>query len=120
MSVLTLTPNQLPKAQAALNVTSLLTALGANTGVNFYNTGKEFLVVSMGTTASNADTDIFLTIQGATVGSVSVGSLAESDLSIIGPWSSQFDTTTGSQLVEVDFSSSAGVSVALLQYVGVS
>jgi hypothetical protein len=120
MSVLTLTPNQLPKAQASLNVTGLLTALGSNTGVSFYNTGREFLVISMGTTASNADTDVFLTIQGATVGSVSVGSLAVSSISVMGPWSSQFDTTTGSQLVEVDFSPSAGVSVALLQFVGVS
>jgi hypothetical protein len=120
MALLTLSPSPLPKAQASLNVTALLTALGANTGVSFYNTGREFLVVSMGTTASSADTDIELTIQGAPVGSLSVGSLAVSAMSVIGPFSSQFDTTTGSQLVEVDFSSQAGVSVALLQYVGVS
>lgn len=120
MALLTLTPVALPKAQGVLNVTALLTALGTNTGVSFYNSGREMLVVSMGTTASTPDSDIFQTIQGATVGSVSAGTLALSAINMMGPWSSQFDTTTGSQLVEVDFSSSAGVYVALVQYVGVS
>jgi hypothetical protein len=120
MALLTLNPVALPKAAGSVNVTAQLTALGANTGVSFYNSGREFLVVSTGTTASTPDTDLFLTIQGATVGSVSAGALAASAVSVMGPWSSQFDTTTGSQLVEVDFSSSAGINVALLQYVGVS
>lgn len=119
MALLTLTPNALGKA-AAVNVTNLLATLGANTGVLFPNTGREFLVVSQGTTASTAASDIFITIQGAAVGSVTSGALGTSAISIIGPWSSQFDKTDGSLNVEVDFSSSAGISVALMQMVGVS
>ena len=119
MALLSLVPTQLAKS-SALNVTNLLTSLGTNTGVLFPNTGKEFLVVSMGTTASTPDTPIFITIQGAAVGSVTSGALGTSALSTIGPWSSQFDRTDGTYDVEVDFSSSAGISVALLQYAPVS
>lgn len=77
MALLSLNPTQLGKA-TGLNVTALLQSLGANTGVLFPNTGKEFLVVSMGTTASTPDTDIFITIQGAAVGSVTSGALGTS------------------------------------------
>lgn len=119
MALLSLTPTALGKS-SAVNVTTLLQSLGANTGVLFPNTGREFLVVSMGTTASTGASDIFITIQGAAVGSVTSGALTTSAISFIGPWSSQFDKTDGTYDVEVDFSSSAGISVALMQYVGVS
>lgn len=119
MALLSLNPTQLGKA-AALNVTALLTSLGTNTGVLFPNTGREFLVVSMGTTASTPDTPIWLTIQGAAVGSVVAGALGTSAISVLGPWSSQFDKTDGTFDVEVDFSSAVGISVALLQLPQVS
>lgn len=119
MALLSLTPTVLGKS-GATNVTTLLTSLGANTGVLFPNTGREFLVVSMGTTASTPDTPIWLTIQGAAVGSVVAGALGTSAISTIGPWSSQFDKTDGTYDVEVDFSSAAGISVALMQMPQVS
>lgn len=119
MALQTLTPTPLTKAQA-LNLTSLLTSLGSNTGVSFVNTGREFLVVSVGSTATTLTSDIFLTIQGQTVSPASTGPLATSAISVLGPWPSQFNKTDGSYTVEVDFSSTTGVTVALLQMVGVS
>lgn len=120
MALTLLTPTPLGKAQALVNVSSLLASLGANTGVYFPNTGKEILVISMGTTAANISTPINFTVQGAAVGSVSAGALGTSAISMLGPWSSQFDRTDGTFDVEVDFSSSAGISVALVQYTPVS
>lgn len=120
MALLSLTPTVLGKATTPVNVTSALTSLGANTGVLFSNSGKEFLVVSVGTTATTGTSDIGITVQGQTVPGVSSGAISTSATSILGPWPSQFDRTDGSYDVEVDFSSSAGVSVALFQYAPVS
>ena len=119
MALLALTPTAFTKTTPT-NVTTALTALGANTGVLFPNTGREILVISTGTTATTGTSDIGITVQGQAVPGVTSGALAVSSISVLGPWASQFDRTDGSYDVEVDFSSAAGVSVALLQMVGVS
>jgi hypothetical protein len=119
VSLLTLNPVQATKA-LPLNLTEALVPLGSNTGVLFTNTGRELLVVSVGTTATTATSQIGLTIQGQTVPGVSSGPLDVSAISVLGPWPSQFDRTDGTYQVEVDFSSATDVSVALIQMVGVS
>jgi hypothetical protein len=113
-----MTATPLTKA-TALNVTALLTSLGANTGVSFQNTGREFLVVSMGSSASVVTENIGTTIQGQAVAPVT-SSPTVSAISTLGPWPSQFNQQDGTQDVFIDFSVSTGISVALLQTVGVS
>lgn len=119
MALLTLTPTLLAKT-LPVNVTAAVASLGANTGVTFVNTGRELLVVSVGATPTTLTSDIFLTIQGQSVSGASSGALTANAISILGPWPSQFNKTDGSGLVQVDFSSSASISVALLQVPGVA
>lgn len=120
MATLALTATPLGKAASPVNVTAAFTSLGTNTGVTFTNTGREFLVINVGSTPTTATSDIGLTIQDQTVPGVSSGALATSAISILGPWPSQFDKTDGTYTVQVDFSANTGVSVALMQMVGVS
>ncbi len=119
MTLLTLTATPVTKA-APLNLTALLTSLGANTGVLFTNTGRELLLVSVGATPTTPTSDIGLTIQGQTVPGVSGGALATTAISCLGPYPSQFNKTDGTYEVEIDFSSNTSVLVALIQMVGVS
>lgn len=120
MALLSLTAAPLSTKGQPTNLTSALVSIGANTGVLFTNTGRELLVVSVGATPTTLTSDIFLTIQGQAIPGVSSGALAVSAISVLGPWPSQFNKTDGSFQVQVDFSSSASISVALLQVPGVA
>lgn len=119
MTVLTMTATPLTKALPT-NLTAALTSLGANTGVTFTNTGRELLVVSVGATPTTLTSDIFLTIQGQVVPGVSSGALAATSIAILGPWPSQFNKVDGTYQAQIDFSSSASITVALFQVPGVA
>ncbi len=118
MARLALTANALTK-QNALNVSGLLTSLTSYTGVSFVNTGREFLVVSMGSTASTITENIGATVLGQAVAAPTTAPTV-SVISVLGPWPSQFDQGDGTYSVLLDFSAVTGISVALLQMVGVS
>lgn len=121
MARLTLTPTQLPKtgASAPLNITSLIAAgtLGSNTGVSFANSGREFLALTMGSSASTAIVNIGTTVEGQAVTSITFNPTV-SVTSIIGPFPA--DENQPGALIFVDFGTPANVTgVALLQFVGV-
>jgi hypothetical protein len=121
MSLLTLTQTSLTQGGLTpTNLTSALTSLGANTGVLFVNNGRVALFVSVGTTATTATSDIGLTIQGQSVSGQSSGALPTSAISILGPWPSQFNKTDGTNDVQIDFSSSTGITLALVYMPGVN
>lgn len=120
MSLLTLTPTQLPRTGAAapLNLTSLMAAgvIGSNAGVTWSNTGREFLVVNVATGGSTASVVIGTTIEGQAVAPITL-TLTASAINIIGPFPS--DETLNGQMT-VNFGTPANVSgIALTQYVGV-
>ena len=120
--LLTLTPSTLVVAgTSGVNLTTALAAnpLGSNTGVLFVNNGRRVLAVQLGTTASTATSQIGTTVQGQTVTGVSSGALTVSAITFLGPWPIAFDRTDGSFDVEIDFSSSISVNVALLEIPGV-
>lgn len=121
MTLLNLTAVQLGQGGGSpSNLTSALTALGSNTGVLFPNTGREILVVSVGSTPTTPTSDIGTTVQGQSVPGVSGGALPTSAISILGPWPSQYDRQDGTLDVEIDFSAQTNVSVALLHIPGVN
>jgi hypothetical protein len=118
--LLSLTPSTLVVAgTGATNLTTALTPLGSNTGVLFVNNGRRVLAVQLGTTATTATSQIGVTVQAQPVTGVSSGALTISAISILGPWPIAFDRTDGSFDVEIDFSQSNSVSVALLEIPGV-
>lgn len=118
--LLTLTPSTLVVAgTSAVNLTTALTSLGANTGVLFVNNGRRVLAVFVDGTPTTATSQIGTTVQGQTVTGVSSGALATTAITFLGPWPIAFDRTDGSFDVEIDFSSSTGVTVALLEIPGV-
>jgi hypothetical protein len=118
--LLSLTPSTLVVAgTGAVNLTAAFTALAANTGVLFVNNGRRVLAVNVDGTTSIATSQIGVTVQAQPVTGVSSGVLPGSAISILGPWPIAFDRTDGSFDVEIDFSSSAGVTVALLEIPGV-
>jgi hypothetical protein len=120
MSLLTLTPTQLPRtgATAPLNLTSLMAAgvIGANTGVTWANTGREFLVVNVATGGTTAVVQIGTTIEGQAVTPITL-TLTASAINMIGPF--PMDETLAGQMT-VTFGTPANVSgIAMPQYVGV-
>jgi hypothetical protein len=120
VTLLTLTPTQLPRtgASAPLNLTSLMAAgvVGSNAGVTWANTGREFLAVNVASGGSTASVVIGTTIEGQAVTPISL-TLTASAVNIIGPFPT--DETTNGQMT-VNFGTPANISgVALAQYVGV-
>jgi len=75
--------------------------------------------VSVGGTTTTLTSDIFMTVQGQSVTGQTSGTLTTSAISVLGPWPSQFDKTDGTNIAEIDFSSSSGITVALLNVPGV-
>jgi hypothetical protein len=120
MTLLALTATNLtPGGLSPTNLSALLAALGSNTGVTFPNSGREILVVSLGTTATTPTSQIGTTVQGQPVTGESGGALTVSVISVLGPYPSQFNKQDGTNTVEVDFSSQTNVSVALVRVPGV-
>lgn len=119
MSLLTLTPSQLPMTGAAapLNLTTLAAAgtLGSNTGVTWSNTGREFLVVNVASGGSTCSIAIGTTIEGQPVAPLTP-TLVSSAWNVIGPFPT--DEEVGG-MIQVTFGTPANVTVALVQFVGV-
>jgi hypothetical protein len=120
MSLLTLTPTQLPRTGSAapLNLTSLMTAgvIGANTGVTWTSTGREFLVINVATGGSTASVVIGTTIEGQAVSPISL-TLTPTAINTFGPFPTD-ETLNG--VMTVNFGTPANITgIALVQYVGV-
>ena len=124
MSLLALTPIDLtPGGATPTDLTAALTAspLGSNTGVTFPNTGREIVIVQTNATGASIQTsDIGTTVQGQTVPGIASPSQAASDISIYGPYPSQFDKQDGTDDVEIDFGTEADIAgVVVLRLPGV-
>lgn len=103
-----------------VNLTTLLAALGSASGVQWSNTGRELLYVSVGTTPTVVTENIGATVLGQAVTAPTVN-LAASTVYLLGPYPSAYNQpSTGSNQVYLDFSVSTNVSVALVQMQGVS
>jgi hypothetical protein len=120
VSILTLTPTQLPKtgASAPVNLTTLIAAgvVGSNTGVTWQNTGHEFLVIAVGSGGSTCSIAIGTTIEGQAVSPLTP-TLTASATNVIGPFPTDEEAPGGT--ITVSFGTPANITLALLQYVGV-
>jgi hypothetical protein len=102
------------------NLTTALAALGAATGVQWSNTGREVLYVSVGTTPTVVTEQIGTTVLGQAVTAPTVN-LAASTVYTLGPFPAQFNQpSSGTNQLFLDFSVSTNVSVALVQIPGVN
>lgn len=120
MSLLTLTPTQMPRtgSTAPLNVTSLMAAgvIGSNSGATWANTGREVLLINVASGGSTASIVIGTTIEGQAVSPISL-TLTASAVNMVGPFAT--DETLAGQMT-VNFGTAANISgIALVQYVGV-
>lgn len=119
MSVLTLTPTQLPRtgALAPVNLTTLLAAgvVTGDTGVTWQNTGREFLLVAVASGGSTCTIPIGTTVEGQAVSSLTP-TLVASATNVLGPFPTDEELAG---MITVNFGTAANVTVALLQYVGV-
>lgn len=95
-------------------LTAAFEPLGVNSGVSWKNTGREILLVSVGSTPISLSSRIPIRIHGEPVEPQPSGELAANAIWIVGPYDSQFDEQA-SDNVTIDFSSTAGVSVALIR-----
>lgn len=121
MARLALTPTALTKL-TPLQITDLIAAgtLGSNTGVSFSNSGREFLVVTVATGGSTCTINIGTTIEGSAVASLTP-TVTALKTSILGPFPADINQTGGNAgQVFIDFGTPANVTVALLQFAGVS
>lgn len=105
---------------AATGLVPVYTSLGSNTGVTFSNSGKEWVeVVTTGTTTTVTE-KIGRLIQGQAVASPTTVVAATTPAPVkFGPFPSDYNSPGGST-VELDFSASTGVSVALFHLPGVA
>lgn len=121
MARLALTPAPTTRL-TALNLTDLIAAgvIGANTGVSFSNSGRELLVVTVAAGGSTCTVFIGTTIEGSAVASLTP-TLTASKTQILGPFPADVNQTgANAGQVFVDFGTTANVTVALVQFVGVS
>jgi hypothetical protein len=116
MANLALTPNLLPGGLSIYNVTSNASSPGANTGVTFTNDGQSFLIFVNGTTASTATMKIASTVEGQGVANATA-TIPVSATSVLGPFNADFSAGFGGT-VEVDLSSTTGLTVLLAKYLG--
>lgn len=120
MTLLALTAQTPTAAGGAGGLVPTYTSLGSNTGVTFSNDGKSWLeVVTTGTTTTVTE-KIGKKLQNQTVNSPTTNVAATTPAPVkFGPYPSDFNLP-GTNTVELDFSSSTGVSVALFHLPGVS
>lgn len=118
MARLALTPTPMVPDNTAQNLTTLVSSIGANTGVSFSNSGREILVFTIGATATTATVNIGSSVLGQAVTNFSVV-LPTNATSILGPFHSAVNQSGGST-VFVDTSQQTSVSVGLTQFTGVS
>lgn len=116
MTTQTLTPVQLVKDGAGLNITAQLAAPTATT-LLFSNSGKEFLVVAPSASSETVTVDIGVTILGQSVANFSAVTMTSGDLYSFGPFDVEVDQP-GTNQVQVTLSTTTDIEVALLQTVG--
>lgn len=105
-----------PASATPLNLTTLFTSPGANTGVTFRNSGREVLYVQQGTATSTMAVTIGSTVEGQAVSSITYAGVA-SDIQMIGPFDSAFNDANG--MVTVNLGTPANVTgVALVANAG--
>lgn len=116
MSRLALTPTPTNYA----GVTESLTALTGFTGVSWNSTGREILVVVVGSTATTITGNVGSSILGQTV-TAFTWTPTVSQTTFYGLFPSAFnEPSSGTNAIWLDFSSVISVSVQLLQVQGVS
>lgn len=119
MATQALTPTQLVRDGAGLNLTPLLTA-PAQTTLQLSNSGREFLLIQAAAGAAESVTvQIGATVLGQPVTPFTSVTLTATDLYAFGPFSSQVDQP-GGHLVDITLSATANVTVLLLQVPSVS
>jgi hypothetical protein len=95
-------------------------AMTGFTGVAWSNTGREILLVNLGSTATTETENIGVSVLGQGVTALTVTPTV-SAITPYGPFPSAFQQpSSGTNQVWVDFSSVVGLTVALLQMPGVS
>lgn len=123
MTLLTNLAAQVPTAAGgAGGLVPTYTSLGSNTGLTFTNSGsgREWIEVVTTGTGTTVTQKIGKTIQGQTVTSPTTVVAATTPAPVkFGPFPSDYNLP-GTTTVELDFSSSTGVSVALFRLPGVS
>jgi len=96
------------------------TSLGSNTGLTFTNSGREWVEVVTTGTGTTVTEKIGKTIQAQSVTGPTTVVAATTPAPVkFGPFPSDYNLP-GTNTVELDFSSSTGVSVALFRLGGVS
>lgn|SRR5487761_1136398 len=118
MANLALVPVNLPGGLAALNVTTNLVSLSANTGVTFANDGRSFLLLVNGATAATATVKIGATVEGQAVASPTAYTIAASTTYVIGPFNADFAPGGFGGTVEVDFGTPTTLQGVLLHDIG--
>jgi len=120
MTLLTPTPQTPTAAGGVGGYVPTYTSLGSNTGLTFTNDGKSWVEVVTTGTATTVTEKVGRKVQNQTVTSPTTNVAATTPAPVkFGPYPSDFNQP-GTQTVELDFSSSVGVSVALFRLPGVS
>lgn len=114
----TLTPTQFVPDGAGLDVTALLAA-PTQTTLQFSNSGREVLFVAAGASAETVTVNIGVTVLGQAVTNFSAVTLTNGHTVAFGPFHSQTDAP-GTTNVTVTLSTTTAITVALLQYAGVT
>ena len=113
----TLTPTSLVP-NGVLDLTGALAA-PTQTTLQFSNTGLQFLAAAPTAGAETVTVDIGVTILGQTVANFPAVTLISGHIELFGPFSSQ-DNTPGTNTATVVLSTTTAITVALLQFTGVS
>ena len=114
----TLTPTALVPNGAGLDLTAAL-ATPTQTTLQFSNTGQQFLAVAAGAGSETVTVDVGVTVLGQTVSNFPAVTLTNAHTVLFGPFSSQTDAP-GTNTVTVVLSTTTAITVALLQFTGVS
>ena len=116
MTTQVLTPTQQVPDGAGLDLTALLT-LPTGTTLQFANTGKEVLYVASSGTAT-VTVDVGALVDGQTVTNFATVTPTSAHTVMFGPFRSVLDNA-GTSTIQVTLSAVTGLTVALIQNVGV-
>lgn len=117
MTAQTLTPTQFVPDGGGLDLTALLTAPTQAT-LQFQNTGREVLLVLPSASAETVTVDIGSLVLGEPVGNFPPVTLTSGHMYSFGPFHSVADQS-GTNLMQVVLSTTASITVALVQTLGV-
>lgn len=102
-------------------LTPVYTALAGSTGLYFSNTGRELIAIVNGATPSTYTVNVGATVEGQAVAAFT-GSLPTSNAApiLFGPFPRDFNQNDGANSLWFDVGTATTVTVAILQYQGVS